>query len=350
MLKCLVVLGLFALAMSPMPGQTVKPSTQGGNKGEDQGQSKQGAPAPASSLTNKPEQPSTTKPNGDPITSEDKEHPVKLTGLPPITVTSQEKTVWDHILDWGPWVFNFGLVAVGILQIVLLKWTWQAIERQANIMDKGAKDAQESGAKATEIALETAQAAQNSADASMAQIQMMKDKERGRLRIEFGKVDMVNDPHPVNGYEVPFTLILDGATQVYIRENSCAAAIRETDEVPADDPWWRGMGLPTTITPGDRTFKESMTILTEEKPWGEPPFGPDEARASLVREEKLHVFVRAFVRYEDIFGGRWEARFNKKWVFNHDFFTFDKVDLSDGFWASIGDNGEYKVEQPQNPN
>jgi hypothetical protein len=233
---------------------------------------------------------------------------------------------------------------------VLLKWTWQAIERQANIMDKGAKDAQESGAKATEIALETAQAAQNSADASMAQIQMMKDKERGRLRIEFGKVDMVNDPHPVNGYEVPFTLILDGATQVYIRENSCAAAIRETDEVPADDPWWRGMGLPTTITPGDRTFKESMTILTEEKPWGEPPFGPDEARASLVREEKLHVFVRAFVRYEDIFGGRWEARFNKKWVFNHDFFTFDKVDLSDGFWASIGDNGEYKVEQPQNPN
>jgi hypothetical protein len=203
----------------------------------------------------------------------------------------------------------------------------------------------------TKIQRDSVAVAQRSADAAIDQIEMVKNKERGRLRIEFGHVDLVNDPDPDNGYEVPFKLILDGATQVYIRENSCAAAIRETDEVPADDPWWRGMGLPTTITPEDRTFKGSMTILTEEKPWGEPPFGPDEARVSLVREEKLHVFVRAFVRYDDIFGGVWEIRFNNKWAYNHDFFTFDKADLSGGLWVSIGDNGEYKAQkQSNNPN
>ena len=49
------------------------------------------------------------------------------------------KEFWDRVLVWGPWVFNFGLVAVGILQVVLLKRTWKTIERQANIQAAGMK-------------------------------------------------------------------------------------------------------------------------------------------------------------------------------------------------------------------
>jgi hypothetical protein len=96
-----------------------------------------------------------------------------------------------------------------------------------------------------------------------------------------------------------------------------------------------------------------MTILTEDKPWGEPPFGPDVARVSLVREEKLHVFVRAIIQYDDIFGGTWEVRSNNRWAYNHAFGGLGEVDLSRGFWVSIGDNGEYQPEyykRPPNPN
>jgi hypothetical protein len=237
-----------------------------------------------------------------------------------------------------------------------MKSMLEAMETQANEMalQHGEMEKQAGYMKdQTETLRDSVKAAQASADAAMAQIDMVKNKERGRLRIEFGRVDLVNDPHPDNGYEVPFNLILDGATQVFIRENSCTVAIRESDEVPANDPWWRGMGLPTTITPEDRTFKGSMTILTEDKPWGEPPFGPDVARVSLVREEKLHVFVRAIIQYDDIFGGTWEVRSNNRWAYNHAFGGLGEVDLSRGFWVSIGDNGEYQPEyykRPPNPN
>ena len=39
------------------------------------------------------------------------EYSVKLTRLPPVAIADKDKTVWDHIFDWGPWVFSLLLVA-----------------------------------------------------------------------------------------------------------------------------------------------------------------------------------------------------------------------------------------------
>jgi hypothetical protein len=50
-------------------------------------------------------------------------------------------------------------------------------------MEVQARDARESSAEATRIALATAKAAQKSAEAANAQIQMMKDKERPRIQV-----------------------------------------------------------------------------------------------------------------------------------------------------------------------
>lgn len=260
-----------------------------------------------------------------------------------------DKYPWGELLAPAN-IPNWFLVIVGGVTGWFVYKTLKAIKKQANIMEKQATDAQESGAKATEIALATAQAAQTSADAAAAQIQMMKDKERGRLRIEFGQVDLVGDPDPNNGYEVPYTLILDGATQVYITSASCATAIRDTEEIPAGDPWWRGIVIPDTMTPEQRTAKGSMTILTQESPWAEPFMDdPDPKRVALVREDQLHIFVRARIAYEDIFGGKWEVRVNRKLQYYWNPLT-NAIDLSFGCWNSVGDNGEYQSEYEQLPN
>jgi hypothetical protein len=178
---------------------------------------------------------------------------------------------------------------------------------------------------------------------------MVKNRERGRLRIEFGKPDLVNDPDPENGYELPFSVTLDGATQVYITESSCFVGIDKSGD-PVGEPWWNSMALPKTITPEDRIYKGSVTILTNEKPWGEPFTGTDETRVALVREEKLHVFARGVITYGDLFGNEWELRFNGKWKYYWEF-PPTSIDLTAGYWESIGDNGEYKAEkQHHDPN
>jgi hypothetical protein len=202
----------------------------------------------------------------------------------------------------------------------------------------------------TKILRDSVWVSQTSADAAMAQIQMVKNKERGRLRIDFGQPDLVGIPHPENGYEVPFTLTLDGASHVYITADYCFAAVRETRKVPADSQWWRSMGLPTTITLQQQPIKGSVTILTNEKPWAEPFMqDPDQQRVALVRVDKLHIFIRAKIAYEDIFRDEWELRFNRQWHYFGDHTTFDGLDLSRGQWTNIGDDGIYKIEREDPP-
>jgi hypothetical protein len=320
-LAILAVLLTVTQAPVPIPGQAANnPAGSGGNVQKQGEKGKPNGQSAAASLPQNRAGPS--NPDAEKPSAEDASNSVTVRKLPTVSVGKD----WA---DWSYWGFGGLLVIVGGSQVLFLYRTLKAIQTQAGHMERQTKALEDSVA-----------AAQKSADAAKAQIQMMKSKERGRLRIEFGHIDLVNDPDPDNGYEVPFTLILDGATQVYITENSCFAAIRETEEVPADAQWWRGVGLPTTITPEQRIVKGTATILTSEKPWAEPLFDLDEARVSLVREEKLHVFVRAVIAYEDLFGGKWEARFNKKWEYYWTFGT-NTIDLSNGYWTSIGDNGEY---------
>lgn len=133
MLKRLAILGILLAAMPPMPGQPVKPAAQGGEKSQRQGNKAVTIPEP--SLVSKPIDPGTAKSNGEPRASEDREHSVKLSSLPPVTLTDKTKTFRDEVLDWGPWIFNFLLVVVGALQIWLLFRTWRTIDRQADLQE-----------------------------------------------------------------------------------------------------------------------------------------------------------------------------------------------------------------------
>lgn len=73
---------------------------------------------------------------------------------------------------------NWFLVIVGAVTGWFVYKTLRAIKKQADIMEQGAKDSQESSAEATRIALATAKAAQVSADAALKTVQIMIDSER----------------------------------------------------------------------------------------------------------------------------------------------------------------------------
>jgi hypothetical protein len=253
------------------------------------------------------------------------------------------KYPWGELLAPAN-VPNWFLVIVGGITGWFVYKTLRAIKKQADIMEAQAKDAREAGAEATKIALATAQAAQTSADVAMAQIRLIKDKERGRLRIEFDQLDVSFNPEP-GGYKVTFKVFLDGTTQAYIVETHCIAEIYH----PASTNYDIGgvMGLPQVITPAERVIEGAVSLFTDSCSCPPEFSDPNEERVQSVREGKLHVFLKGFIRYADLFGGMWEVRFNQKWQYNHDFATFDGVDLSGGTWLSIGDNGEYPAEAKQ---
>ena len=56
------------------------------------------------------------------------------------------KSLWQVIFNWGPWVFNLGLVIVGSLQVWLLKVTWKAIKLQADLQNFGLRQWADIGA------------------------------------------------------------------------------------------------------------------------------------------------------------------------------------------------------------
>src|SRR5260370_3553965 len=133
MLKYLTILAVLAAALFPTPGKAVESSAQGADKSESQGN--KASTAPSLPLVNKPIQPGASDPYGGIVAAEDKEHSVKLTSLAPVALSDKPKSFWGHVLDWGPWIFNLGLVIVGGFQIWLLKRTWKTVQRQTVLQE-----------------------------------------------------------------------------------------------------------------------------------------------------------------------------------------------------------------------
>ena len=137
MLKSLAILALVFSSLQasvPVPRKAVKPAAQGGDQADDKGSSDHESADKTQPLVVKKERPGAADTNGKQVTPEDKEHSVKLTSLPPVTITDKQKTFWDHVLDWGPWGFNFLLAIASGLQVWLLLRTWREIHRQADTM------------------------------------------------------------------------------------------------------------------------------------------------------------------------------------------------------------------------
>src|ERR1700733_1358065 len=129
MLNHLAISAVF-LAVSqvsaPMPGESAQAPAKSTNQttGKRQGNKRTSAPSLAAPVALKSATPAD---NGQPIATEDKPQSVKLTEVPAITITDKAQSWKDQISDWGPWIFSFLLVLVGVFQAWLIK-------RQADLM------------------------------------------------------------------------------------------------------------------------------------------------------------------------------------------------------------------------
>jgi hypothetical protein len=317
MLKHLAILTVLTAALSPMPGKAVESSAQGGDKTKSHGQGNQTPAALAPTLVNKPVQPGAFDEHGGTVAAEDKEHSVKLTSLPPVTIADKQKTFSDHAFDWGPWVFNFGLLVVGAGQAVLLWKTWKKIGKQAELMEEQAGHMAgqlEQMGKQTEILVKSVAAAELSAKAAEAEIRLMKSKERARLDIKTERVEVENPGETFWNLKTRLECRNLGPSRAYItRSSGVLIVIREdaqesTDEYEIDSP----LSLPDSFL--DPTSSDIGIPF-----WYWPPHDDGALDMKVFAEEFekgiLAIHLRGFIEYETI-GTNWHRDFWYVWKFS----------------------------------
>ena len=302
MLKRLAIIAVFLATLAPMPGQAIKPAAQGGDKSQSHSQGNKSAPAPMSALVSKPIDPAPAQPDRAPIAGEDKEHTVKLTSLPPVTLTDKPKSFWDHVLDWGPWIFNCGLVIVGVLQVVLLKWTWGTISRQADLM--------------------------------ATQDYTAREKQRARLSIAF-------PPDPPETLDTRFSnsefmglftdVVNDGESNAYDVEASGYVKVTKTLEGVPFTTRGESLQIPSVIreAPPDKPVRVSMS-----------PSGFDTYREiadedmEMVRAGVAYLHMVGEVCYTDVFGDAHTTPFHYFWGAIDESLR-EPGDTTVGYWSNI---------------
>ncbi|MGD0548817.1 MAG: hypothetical protein ABR991_13510 [Terracidiphilus sp.] len=206
---------------------------------------------------------------------------------------------------------NWFLVIVGGVTDWFVFKTLRAIKKQADIMENQAKDARESSAEATKIALATAQAAQKSADAAFAQVEMVKSKERAQLRIEFSEPDFTFNEE-LGGYPIRYQVFLDGTTRAYIPQNSIFAYMgrtaREKKGISME------LHIPRNFIPEMSPYKDYTLLRKNEE--GFPGLDTDPGKVEMVEKHNFTVFVDGLIMYRDIFGDEWILEIDRVWVPN----------------------------------
>jgi hypothetical protein len=186
---------VFVPAFAPVPWKSAKSAAQAGQDDDQQGNGKQNPPPPLLTAGTMIQSLSPAPYSKDKTTDQEGEK-VTVVSLPDVSIVKDKKGFWGYVFDWGPWVFNGLLVVVGIFQVLLLKWTWTQITRQANTLETQA------GHMESQIAEAKAQVA-----LMVAQNKTAKDNERARLVIRAVDKPEISGPEP----------LLDGACALRVR-------------------------------------------------------------------------------------------------------------------------------------
>jgi hypothetical protein len=253
-----------------------------------------------------------------------------------IHVILPAKDNYDFVAFWISIVLaGVGIagVIVGVCTLLFLKAQVIEMRRQAALMKTEAGHMSDQ----TGILRDSVAAAQTSADAALAQIRLVKDKERARIRIEF--LDFDFGPFPEIGkHTVMYKVTIDGTTPATIMEQVILAEIpsypRETGK------FHFSLGLPGSFSPTMSPFTTSTVVFRNEFP---PKPEDDMERIRAVQENLLAVVVQGHVLYRDIFGDCWKLGFHLRWRNN----SFFDIEAPGGVWEWLGDNdnGEKKIDR-----
>jgi hypothetical protein len=328
----LAVLLAVMQAPPPVPRKAANPSGRTGNSVDQQRQdNKNPSTQPESGI-----QPVGTQPNQDGSQSKAADNankPVIIRELPSVSVTKDR-------LDKLYIFFTGVLIVVGSFGVRAAYMTLKAIERQADLIGrqvtlmtgqleamKGQLAQMESAGKQTKALIDrasdqasalrrsadalrdnaragkvtavamqrAANAAKKSADAALKNIDIIKSKERARIRV------VVEPWMPIVGvHGVEYTIHLDGPTPAYIVS---ASAMAYTDN--SENPFI-GIAIPgAVVLPTSPTLKQISLI------WPDVNFS--QPHIDAIGEGRSIVRFRGHIRYKDIFGDQHITPFGYRW-------------------------------------
>lgn len=235
---------------------------------------------------------------------------------------------WGYILVAWPegittWAIILTFVVVG-WQAVLLRRTREDVHEQAGWMKTQAGHMEDQ----SKILRDSVAVAKQNADTAIAQIEMVKSKERAQLRIEFDPLSLIYDQKR-EGYPVGFKVFLDGSTRATILNERIVAYL--ADSPGTKRTAWEPLGIPGIFIPGVSPVECVIFIQDDDEVWGNET---DRERVNLVRERKLDVYVTGRILYRDLFGDEWELGIDRIW---HQWSSYGNE--SRGVWTPAG-NGE----------
>jgi hypothetical protein len=222
---------------------------------------------------------------------------LQLVGKPP--ANPQPETAANQALtkhDSGPNWSNWALVIVGMGGIVVAVGTLKTIAKQARLM-------QHHGF----ILRRQTRATQKAAEAADKNIEMFISKDRARLRVDLRPPDL--SPKGDHVYTVDFAIKVYGATDAYIADSKCAAYV-----VP-----WELISEPEIFDAAMFPIPSLPKVISANKPVEQYAFFTGEHMEELlpeIKQHKLFVGVRGFIKYKDVFDRDRETRFRYIWKFS----------------------------------
>ncbi|MDR5726885.1 MAG: hypothetical protein RB191_05400 [Terriglobia bacterium] len=179
----------------------------------------------------------------------------------------------------------------------------------------------------------------DAAKAANAQIKMMKDKERARLRFELDSFSPESNKATI-GYKVKGTVSIFGSTEAFIEKTVFFAGIQREGEgevaiIPAPMA-----EFPNVIRPGSDPLK-TWTILWRTKFTSSWVPTANEGIDDVLKEESI-MFCRGAIHYADVFDGKWVFLFSRRYRV----YLLPDRKVAGGYWEDFGkpeDNGEYKA-------
>ncbi len=229
-----------------------------------------------------------------------------LVGPGSVIAASQSQT--DDAAEWG-------LVFVGLATLGAI--FYQAVETaRAARATKDAAQATQASAEAikkqigemerqTEATKANANAALLSAKAANTNIDLFMSKERARVRVALKKLNLKAERS--SDYSIEFTIKNSGLTTAFITETGAAAYFGPPEMVNAEDVLSAGM-IPIHDLPGELAANEpfeATTVLYFED--------EDELMLNEIKDGKLFVGVRGYIKYKDVFDRDRETNFQYTW-------------------------------------
>jgi hypothetical protein len=346
-LLILTVLLSVAQANPPIPRQTSNSPASASDNVQKKTKDKDTPTSPTPPLINQG-QSKTTNGNANQQGSDNAEHSIAVSKLPPVTVLPTKRD-W---VDWGIWAFSGLLVIVGFLQ-------WRVIKIQASLLRKhavhleslaiaaknnavatqtvaeatqkttdGIREQVDLMEKQTKAIVDTAEAAKFSAAAADKNLEMIISKERARIRVKPKELNLSPKPLPI--YGVDFTVSISGASAAFIIDAQCCAYSSPKEQIGVGyDAFTLQFEILDVISPNIAPINCSTIFL----------FGIPDAADEIpeIKADRLFVELRGFIKYKDVFDRERETRFRYVWKFS----PYAPMDGERfGYWEECGEEAD----------